>query len=142
MLLIMSVVSAVSVIGMHCQAQHDVCSVAVDCGMFKQETCKSIWTFTSMNKYDSLCVAYGPIWQCLCSLRPDILSSSSFFKVPSISPLVLVISLVWRCMNEYGALVEWYWQGKTEVLGAKHYTALVVDVWMSKEHWWNDTNKN
>jgi len=22
-----------------------------------------------------------------------------------------------RGMNEYGAMVEWYWQGKTEVLG-------------------------
>jgi len=22
-----------------------------------------------------------------------------------------------RCMNEYGAMVEWYWQGKTEVMG-------------------------
>jgi len=27
-----------------------------------------------------------------------------------------------RWMNEYGAIVEWYWQGKTEVLGEKHYT--------------------
>jgi hypothetical protein len=26
-----------------------------------------------------------------------------------------------RWMNGYGALVEWYWQGKTEVLGEKHY---------------------
>jgi hypothetical protein len=32
-------------------------------------------------------------------------------------------------MNEYGALVEWYWQGKTEVLGDKHYTASVVGEW-------------
>jgi len=24
-----------------------------------------------------------------------------------------------RWMNEYGAMVEWYWQGKTEVLGEK-----------------------
>jgi hypothetical protein len=24
-----------------------------------------------------------------------------------------------RCVNEYGALVEWYWQGKTEFLGEK-----------------------
>jgi hypothetical protein len=30
-------------------------------------------------------------------------------------------------------------QGKTEVLGEKHYTASVVDEWMSMEHWWNDT---
>jgi len=36
-----------------------------------------------------------------------------------------------RWMNEYGAMLEWYWQGKTEVLGEKHYTALVVDEWMS-----------
>ena len=25
-----------------------------------------------------------------------------------------------RWMNEYGAMVEWYWQGKTEVLGEKN----------------------
>jgi len=30
-------------------------------------------------------------------------------------------------MNEYGAVVERYCQGKTEVLGEKHYTAWVVD---------------
>jgi hypothetical protein len=29
-------------------------------------------------------------------------------------------------MNGYGALVEWYLQGKPEVLGEKHYTPLVV----------------
>ena len=61
-------------------------------------------------------------------------------------------------MNEYGTLVEWYWQGnvtdrgmlltgewywqgKTEVLGEKHYTALVVDDWMGMGHWWNDTDR-
>ena len=46
-----------------------------------------------------------------------------------------------RWMNEYGGIVEWYWQGKTEVLGEKHYTAWVVDEWMSVEHWWNDTDR-
>jgi len=29
-------------------------------------------------------------------------------------------------MNGYGALVEWYWQGKTEVLREKYYIAWVV----------------
>jgi hypothetical protein len=43
-------------------------------------------------------------------------------------------------MNEYGALVEWYWQGKVEYLG-KLYTASVVDEWMIMEHWWNDTDR-
>ena len=42
---------------------------------------------------------------------------------------------------EYGAMVEWYWQGKTEVLGEKHYTAWVVDEWMSMEQWWNGTDR-
>jgi len=76
-----------------------------------------------------------------------------------------------RWVNEYGALVEWYWQGKlkcwekniiergwlmnewvwsiggmvltgeTEVLGEKHYRAWVVDGWMSTEHLWNDTDR-
>jgi hypothetical protein len=43
-------------------------------------------------------------------------------------------------MSEYGALVGWYWLGKAEVLGEKHYTASVVDELMSMEHWWNDTD--
>jgi hypothetical protein len=45
-------------------------------------------------------------------------------------------------------MYEWVWgiggmilTGETEVLGEKHYTALVVDVWMSMEHWWNDTDR-
>ena len=46
-----------------------------------------------------------------------------------------------RWINEYGAMVEWYWQGKTEVLGEKHYTVWVVDGWMSVEQWWNDTDR-
>ena len=43
-------------------------------------------------------------------------------------------------MNEYRAMVEWYWQGKTEVQGEKHYTAWVVDGWMSMKQWWNNTD--
>jgi len=31
--------------------------------------------------------------------------------------------------------------GETEVLGEKHYTAWVVDEWMSMEQWWNDTDR-
>ena len=46
-----------------------------------------------------------------------------------------------RWMNEYGAMVEWYWQGKTEVLREKHYTVWVVDEWISMEQWWNDTDR-
>jgi hypothetical protein len=50
-------------------------------------------------------------------------------------------SVCGRWMNEYGAMVEWYWQKKTEVLGEEHYTACVVDEWMSMEQWWNDTDR-
>ena len=46
-----------------------------------------------------------------------------------------------RWMNVYGAVIEWYWQGKTEVLGEKHYTASVVVGWMGMEQWWNDTDR-
>ena len=46
-----------------------------------------------------------------------------------------------RWMDEYGAMVECYSQGKTEVLGEKHYTTWVVDGWMSMEQWWNDTDR-
>ena len=45
-----------------------------------------------------------------------------------------------RWMNEYGAMMEWYWQWINVVLGEKHYTATVVDEWMSKEQWWNDSD--
>jgi hypothetical protein len=31
--------------------------------------------------------------------------------------------------------------GETGVQGEKHYTASVVDEWMSMEHWWNDTDR-
>jgi len=31
--------------------------------------------------------------------------------------------------------------GETEVLGEKHYTAWVVDGWMSMEQWWNGTDR-
>jgi len=44
-------------------------------------------------------------------------------------------------MNGCGALVEWYWPGKTEVLGEKHYIAWVVGEWMGMEHWWNGTDR-
>ena len=46
-----------------------------------------------------------------------------------------------RRMNEYGAMVEWYSQGKTEVLGEKHYTAPVIDGWMSMKEWWKDPDR-
>jgi len=43
---------------------------------------------------------------------------------------------------------EWVWSiggmiltGETQVLGEKHYISLVVDEWMSMEHWWNDTDR-
>jgi hypothetical protein len=34
-----------------------------------------------------------------------------------------------------------YWQEKTELLGEEHYTASVVDEWMSMEQWWNDADR-
>jgi len=30
---------------------------------------------------------------------------------------------------------------ETEALGEEHYTAWVVDGWMSMEQWWNDTDR-
>jgi len=53
----------------------------------------------------------------------------------------ILYSVGGRWMNEYGAIVEWYWQGKTEVLGENHYTVRVGDELMSKEQWWNDTDR-
>jgi len=53
----------------------------------------------------------------------------------------ILYSVGGRWMNEYGAMVEWYWQEKTEILWEKYYTAWVVDEWMSMEQWWNDTDR-
>ena len=52
-----------------------------------------------------------------------------------------LLSMGGRWMDEYGAMVEWYWQGKTEVLAEKHYWVWVVDGWMSMEQWWYDTDR-
>jgi hypothetical protein len=45
-------------------------------------------------------------------------------------------------------MIEWVWSiggmiltGETGVLGEKHYTASMLDEWMSMEHWWNDTDR-
>jgi len=46
-----------------------------------------------------------------------------------------------RWMNGYGAMVEWYWQGKCEVLREKHYIAWVVGEWMGMGQWWNGTDR-
>ena len=43
-------------------------------------------------------------------------------------------NVVGRWMNGYGAMVEWYWQGKTEVLGQKHYIVWMVDEWICMEN--------
>jgi len=53
----------------------------------------------------------------------------------------ILYSVGGRWMNGYGALVEWYWQRKTEVLGEKHYIVWVVGEWMGMEHRWNDTER-
>ena len=46
-------------------------------------------------------------------------------------------------MDECGGMVEWWngTDGKTEVLGEKHYTLWVVDGWIGVEQWWNDTDR-
>ena len=42
-------------------------------------------------------------------------------------------------MNEYGALVEWYWQGILKCWEKTLYS--VGRKWMFIEHWWNDTDR-
>ena len=44
-----------------------------------------------------------------------------------------------RWMNEYGAMVEWYWMVETELLGQKHYIVWVEDEWFIMEKWRIDT---
>jgi len=38
-------------------------------------------------------------------------------------------------LNECGAIVEWYWQRKTEELGENNFWVWVVVGWMSREQW-------
>jgi len=40
-----------------------------------------------------------------------------------------------------GSYIVMILTGETEVLGDKHYTAWLVDEWMSMEQWWNDTDR-
>ena len=46
-----------------------------------------------------------------------------------------------RWMNECGAMVKWYWQGKPEISGENYYTMWVVDGWMSMKQWWNESDR-
>ena len=46
-----------------------------------------------------------------------------------------------RWMNGCGAMVEWYWQAKTKVLEEKHYIVWVVGEWMGMDHWWNGSDR-
>jgi hypothetical protein len=103
------------------------------------------WAFKDQNKwFESTFISKTP---------PIIERALLCLKVPRLRPFVLIIATcTWkwqcsigtmiltgdnwstgretlysvggRCMNEYGALAEWYWQGKTEVLGEKHYTVI------------------
>ena len=40
-----------------------------------------------------------------------------------------------RWMDEYGAIVEWYWQGKTEVPGDKPVTVSLLHHKSQAGHW-------
>ena len=105
------------------------------------------------------------------TLLPDFQKIITFWKVPRLRAFLLLVTAtfrwrwIWsvggmiltgenrstgretlysvggRWMNGYGALVEWYWQGKTEVLGEKHYLVWVVGEWMGMECWWNGTDR-
>jgi len=73
------------------------------------------------------------------TLLLDLQNSVAFWKVPRLRPFVLVRA---SCRG------RWLWStagmiltGGTEVLGEKHYTAWVVDGWMSMEQWWNGTDR-
>jgi hypothetical protein len=58
---------------------------------------------------------------------PWYLKERWFWKVPKPRPFVLLRAAC-RWMNEYGALLELYWQGKTEVLGGKLDQCHFVDI--------------
>jgi hypothetical protein len=62
------------------------------------------------------------------------------FKILRLHQFVLLVRAMcrWRWVWSIAGMIL---TGETEVLGQKYYTALVVDVWMSMGHWWNDTDR-
>jgi hypothetical protein len=62
---------------------------------------------------------------------------NGFFKLPRLRPLVVLLEATWKWVWSIGGVIL---TGETEVLREKHYTASVVDKWMSIELWWNDTD--
>jgi hypothetical protein len=71
---------------------------------------------------------------------PNSKRAQLYCKVDTLRPFVLLVRVALRC--------RWLWSiggmvltGETEALGEKHYTASVVDEWMSTEQWWNGTDR-
>jgi hypothetical protein len=72
-------------------------------------------------------------------MLPDFRKNIYVWKVPRLRPFVQVRATCrWRWVWSVGGIIL---TGETEVLGENHYTALVVDGWMSMENWWNDTDR-
>ena len=69
------------------------------------------------------------MWKELCLLGDSRFRQSVF---------LVTATCRWRWAWSIGGLIL---TGETEVRGEKHYTASVVDGWMSVEHWRNDTDK-
>jgi hypothetical protein len=44
-------------------------------------------------------------------------------------------------INEYVAIVEWYWKGKIEIFGEKYYTECVVEEIICIKELLNDTER-
>jgi hypothetical protein len=62
-----------------------------------------------------------------------------FFKHHRLRNFAILVRGECRCMNEYGALVEWYWQGKTEVMGGKPVTVPLCPPQISHGLTWDGT---
>jgi hypothetical protein len=52
------------------------------------------------------------------------------------------LQLEYKCPGRFSNLASYEQKSyRKKLRGEKHYTASVVDGWMSMEHWWNDTDR-
>ena len=66
---------------------------------------------------------------------PTSENSIGFYKVPRLLLFVLLVRVTWRWIWAW-ALEEWYWQGKTEVLGENPVSVLLCPTQISQVLAW------
>ena len=97
-----------------------------DCFVANKESCDLFWHYQYKRK--------GGEWRKKKKVKvlfypglPDFLKNIAFWKASRLRPFVLLVR----------ALVEWYWQGKTEVLGENHVLLPICQPQISHRLTWD-----